>query len=107
MDTLNALQCKEARMLLRWNVKDLSYHSNVDARRIQRFEAAEETLYGKEMTAIIEAFEKYNVRLIQWDSAEIHEGYNGYDTKISMTQQSGNHDEAAAVLARLLSATAS
>ncbi len=56
VQSITGLQCREARALLRWNVRDLSFKANVDTSRIIRFEAAKDKLLAEEMNQIIEAF---------------------------------------------------
>ena len=61
MELLNGLQCREARMLLHWNVRELAYKSGVVAKRISQFELLQNPLYVKEVQLLIDAFKREHV----------------------------------------------
>jgi transcriptional regulator with XRE-family HTH domain len=56
MDQLTAVQCRAARMLLKWNVRELGHKTGVASNRITQFENRKEHLYAKEHRALIEVF---------------------------------------------------
>lgn len=56
--TLSSQQCKRARAALKWNVQDLSNHTGLSVRQIDRFERNLAKLQRFENDEILSAFDK-------------------------------------------------
>ncbi len=101
MRVLSGSQCRQARMLLKWNVRELSMKSGVTASRINHFESGRIMMYKNEAQFLVTAFDRADIQIAEDGDVSLKKRLQ--DNEPSTAYQKAAANDAEGVLQRLLS----